>query len=341
MITHSHQTYKNYLRTNKFTWLITGAAGFIGSHLVEELLSLDQSVVGVDNFLTGKKENLEIVAKNQKNSFVKNFTLYEIDITNEAALEKLPSPDFILHQAALGSVPRSLESPIESNKNNVTGFLHVLYFSKQRQVKNFVYASSSSVYGDHQDLPKLEALTGNLQSPYAVTKMINEMYASVFSRSYDMCTVGLRYFNVFGPRQDPNGQYAAVIPRWIDSTLNDETLIINGDGSTSRDFCYVKNVVQANILAALSFENQITSPVYNISCGGQTTLNELASSIQESIKTLFPALEPKKLHTDFRKGDIKHSIADISKAKKFLGYLPEYEFDAGMKETINYSCQNL
>ena len=339
MINSLYQSIRESLQSKKSVWLVTGAAGFIGSHLVEELLALNQEVIGIDNFLTGKKINLDLIKIAQPKNFKNNFSFYEIDITNADQLNELPKIDYVLHQAALGSVPRSIENPIDTNHNNVTGFLNMLVFAKNQNIEKFIYASSSSVYGDHPELPKIEEQTGNLLSPYALSKKVNEQYAAVFSRVYKIKTVGLRYFNVFGPRQDPNGQYAAVIPKWINATLQNKPIIINGDGSTSRDFCYIKNVIQANILAALGDMPDKNAGIYNISCGGQTTLNELAKFIQDEVALYVKNLNSEILYQDFRKGDIKHSIADISMASKFLGYDPEYDFESGMKETIHSLCK--
>ena len=339
MINPLYQSRRESLRSKKYVWLVTGAAGFIGSHLVEELLALNQEVIGIDNFLTGKKTNLNLIKLSQPKNFKNNFSFYEIDITNADQLNELPKIDYVLHQAALGSVPRSIENPIDTNHHNVTGFLNMLVFAKNQGIERFIYASSSSVYGDHPALPKIEEQTGNLLSPYALSKKVNEQYAEVFSRVYKMKTIGLRYFNVFGPRQDPNGQYAAVIPKWISETMQNKSITINGDGSTSRDFCYIKNVVQANILAALGDIPDKNAGIYNISCGGQTTLNELARFIQDEVALYVENLKPEIIYQDFRKGDIKHSIADISMASKFLVYDPEYDFASGMKETINSLCK--
>jgi len=339
MINSLYQSIRESLQSKKSVWLVTGAAGFIGSHLVEELLTLNQEVIGIDNFLTGKKINLDLIKIAQPKNFKNNFSFYEIDITNADQLNELPKIDYVLHQAALGSVPRSIENPIDTNHNNVTGFLNMLVFAKNQNIEKFIYASSSSVYGDHPELPKIEEQTGNLLSPYALSKKVNEQYAEVFSRVYKIKTVGLRYFNVFGPRQDPNGQYAAVIPKWINATIQNKPITINGDGSTSRDFCYIKNVIQANILAALGDMPDKNAGIYNISCGGQTTLNELAKFIQDEVALYVKNLNSEILYQDFRKGDIKHSIADISMASKFLGYDPEYDFESGMKETIHSLCE--
>jgi len=339
MINSLYQSIRESLQSKKSVWLVTGAAGFIGSHLVEELLALNQEVIGIDNFLTGKKINLDLIKIAQPKNFKNNFSFYEIDITNADQLNELPKIDYVLHQAALGSVPRSIENPIDTNHNNVTGFLNMLVFAKNQNIEKFIYASSSSVYGDHPELPKIEEQTGNLLSPYALSKKVNEQYAEVFSRVYKIKTVGLRYFNVFGPRQDPNGQYAAVIPKWINATIQNKPITINGDGSTSRDFCYIKNVIQANILAALGDMPDKNAGIYNISCGGQTTLNELAKFIQDEVALYVKNLKSEILYQDFRKGDIKHSIADISMASKFLGYDPEYDFESGMKETIHSLCE--
>ena len=339
MINSLYQSIRESLQSKKSVWLVTGAAGFIGSHLVEELLTLNQEVIGIDNFLTGKKINLDLIKIAQPKNFKNNFSFYEIDITNADQLNELPKIDYVLHQAALGSVPRSIENPIDTNHNNVTGFLNMLVFAKNQNIEKFIYASSSSVYGDHPELPKIEEQTGNLLSPYALSKKVNEQYAEVFSRVYKIKTVGLRYFNVFGPRQDPNGQYAAVIPKWINATIQNKPITINGDGSTSRDFCYIKNVIQANILAALEDMPDKNAGIYNISCGGQTTLNELAKLIQDEVALYVKNLKSEILYQDFRKGDIKHSIADISMASKFRGYDPEYDFESGMKETIHSLCK--
>jgi len=339
MINYHYQSRKESLESKKSVWLVTGAAGFIGSHLVEELLALNQEVIGIDNFLTGKKTNLDLIQRAQPKNFKNNFSFHEIDITNADQLNELPKIDYVLHQAALGSVPRSIENPIDTNHHNVSGFLNMLVFAKNQGIEKFIYASSSSVYGDHPALPKTEKETGNLLSPYALSKKVDELYAEIFSRIYKIKTVGLRYFNVFGPRQDPNGQYAAVIPKWINATLLNKAIKINGDGSTSRDFCYVKNVVQANILAALGDMPDKNAGIYNISCGGSTTLNELARFIQDEIALYFENLKPEIIYQDFREGDIKHSIADISMASTFLGYDPEYDFESGMKETINSLCK--
>lgn len=339
MINSLYQSIRESLQSKKSVWLVTGAAGFIGSHLVEELLALNQEVIGIDNFLTGKKINLDLIKIAQPKNFKNNFSFYEIDITNADQLNELPKIDYVLHQAALGSVPRSIENPIDTNHNNVTGFLNMLVFAKNQNIEKFIYASSSSVYGDHPELPKIEEQTGNLLSPYALSKKVNEQYAEVFSRVYKIKTVGLRYFNVFGPRQDPNGQYAAVIPKWINATIQNKPITINGDGSTSRDFCYIKNVIQANILAALGDMPDKNAGIYNISCGGQTTLNELAKFIQDEVALYVKNLKSEILYQDFRKGDIKHSIADISMASKFLGYDPEHDFESGMKETIHSLCK--
>lgn len=339
MINSLYQSRRVSLRSKKSVWLVTGAAGFIGSHLVEELLALNQEVIGIDNFLTGKKTNLDHIRIAQPQNYKNNFSFYEIDITNADQLNELPKIDYVLHQAALGSVPRSIENPIDTNHNNVTGFLNVLVFAKNQGVERFIYASSSSVYGDHPALPKIEEQTGKILSPYALSKKVDELYAEIFSRVYKIQTVGLRYFNVFGPRQDPQGQYAAVIPKWINATIEKKPIIINGDGKTSRDFCYVKNVVQANILAALEDDIKAKDSIYNISCGGQTTLKELATSIHTEISRYKNNLNPEILYEDFRDGDIRHSIADISKATKSIGYKPEYDFASGIKETINFLCK--
>jgi UDP-N-acetylglucosamine 4-epimerase len=325
------ENLENYLINNQKTWLITGVGGFIGSNLLELLLKLNQKIVGIDNFSTGFKQNIENVLQQLPLNVQQNFKLLEADITSSAACEKaVCEVDYVLHQAALGSVPRSIENPPATNLHNVTGFLNILTAAKNAKVKRFVYASSSSVYGDSPILPKVEENTGNLLSPYAVSKATNELYAKAFSLCYGIETIGLRYFNVFGPRQSPKGPYAAVIPLWIDAMQNEKDIYINGDGTTSRDFCYVQNVLQANLLAALTTHPQAVNRVYNIAVGEQTTLNELFTILKDIIK---PS-QAQKIYNEFRKGDIKHSHADISLAKNLLGYAPRYNVVDGLIQTI-------
>lgn len=317
-------------------WLITGVAGFIGSHLLEELLKLNQKVIGIDNFITGFQSNLEEVKTLVNSNQWKNFTFFEGDITSQKDCKKVFSlkPNIILHQAALGSVPRSIENPSLTNHHNVTGFLNIIEFAKNENVTGFVYASSSAVYGDHPGLPKTEDQIGNCLSPYAVSKRVNELYSEVFKINFDFKAIGLRYFNVFGPRQSPNGPYAAVIPKWIEAITNNKAVEINGDDQISRDFCYVKNVVQANILAAMNQQKDIPK-VFNIACGSKTTLLELyriLSDLSISANPRQTRIEP--IYRDFRVGDIKHSLADITKAKKYLGYDPKFKIAEGLRESF-------
>ena len=317
-------------------WLITGVAGFIGSALLEELLKRDQEVVGLDNFSTGKRENLEDVQTLVTPGQWARFRFHEADIRDLEACRRLcAGTDVVLHQAALGSVPRSIEDPILTNQSNIDGFLNMLLASRDQGVKRFVYAASSSTYGDHPGLPKVEDQIGRPLSPYAVTKFVNELYAEVFSRLYGMETIGLRYFNIYGRRQDPLGAYAAVIPQWIGALLRGKQPIINGDGSTSRDFCYVDNAVQANLRAALADEAEALNTVYNIACQRQTSLNDLLRIIKARLAEARPEIariEP--VYGPFRQGDVLHSLADITKARKLLGYDPLYHIEEGLKETV-------
>mgnify|MGYP000971378626 CR=1 FL=1 len=314
-------------------WLITGVAGFIGSNLLERLLTLNQHVIGIDNFLTGHKSNIEEVRSFISPDQWGNFEFIEGDIRDLDICRKVCSEaDYVLHQAALGSVPRSIQNPIATNENNLVGFLNIMVAAKDAQVKRLVYASSSSVYGDHPDLPKVEDKTGRPLSPYAVTKKMNEAYADVFAEVYGFKTIGLRYFNVFGPRQDPNGPYAAVIPKWFSSLRSGEDVYINGDGETSRDFCFIENVVQANILAACTENEMALNHVYNVAYGGRTTLNELFAMIQEKAAARYPqATTIKQIYRDFRPGDIRHSLADIDKARRLLGYEPQFSVREGLE----------
>jgi UDP-N-acetylglucosamine/UDP-N-acetylgalactosamine 4-epimerase len=324
-------------------WLVTGCAGFIGSNLVETLLQLNQRVIGVDNFSTGYQHNLDDIQKNVSEEQWNNFTFFQGDITDYDMCDTVTqNVNIILHQAALGSVPRSIDNPINSNFSNVTGFLNLLTAAKNNNVKRFVYASSSSVYGDSPELPKIESKTGNLLSPYAVTKYTNELYAGVFHKCYEMETIGLRYFNVFGKRQDPAGAYAAVIPKWIASLLHNESVYINGDGETSRDFTYIDNVVQANILAGTVSEPLAFGEAFNTAVGGRLTLNELYSSINSRLAESLPSFEEKKaIYREFRQGDIRHSNANIDKIKRLLGYEPTHHIDQGLKECIHWYITNL
>jgi UDP-N-acetylglucosamine 4-epimerase len=321
-------------------WLVTGVAGFIGSNLLEELLNLGQIVIGLDNFSTGYRHNLEDVRSQVSEEAWRLFTFVEGDIRNMEDCQKVcDGVDYVLHQAALGSVPRSIDDPINTNQSNIDGFLNMLVASREAKVKRFVYAASSSTYGDHPGLPKREDIIGRPLSPYAVTKYVNELYADVFARTYGMECTGLRYFNVFGRRQDPNGAYAAVIPRWISELLNNEIPTINGDGETSRDFCYIDNATQANLLSATTENPEAVNQVYNIAAGSRTTLNELFNMIREllgdydaNIKNITPVYGP------FRPGDVRHSQADIQKAKDLLGYHPTHDVKSGMTKTVRWFC---
>jgi UDP-N-acetylglucosamine 4-epimerase len=327
------QSVISSLRSIPSTWLITGVAGFIGSNLLEGLLGLKQTVVGLDNFSTGSQKNLDLVRKSIATDQWNRFEFIQGDICDLATCRKALSNgvDYVLHQAALGSVPRSIHDPIASNLNNVTGFLNMLVASRDAQVKTFVYAASSSTYGDHPGLPKVEDQIGKPLSPYAVTKYVNELYADVFATTYGFRTIGLRYFNVFGPRQDPNGPYAAVIPKWMEQIRAGQVVQINGDGNTSRDFCYVENAIQANLLAATASEDA-KGQVYNVAVGHQTSLNELF----EYLKNIMEQPSAQANHVDFRKGDVRHSLANIDKARQLLGYHPEVDCREGLKRTVKY-----
>ena len=336
------QTLKE-LEQHPKTWLITGVAGFIGSNLAEFLLKHNQKVKGLDNFSTGYRHNLDDIKANVTQEQWANFDFTEGDIKDYETCGSITKDvDIILHQAALGSVPRSIDDPITSNLSNVTGFLNMLTATKNNGVKRFVYASSSSVYGDSKELPKVEERTGNLLSPYAVTKYTNELYAGVFHKVYDIEPIGLRYFNVFGKRQDPNGAYAAVIPKWLGSLINNEEVYINGDGETSRDFTYIANVIQSNILAGTTTNKEAFGQVFNAGIGGRLTLNELYNSISKKLEENLPNFTPKApIYRDFRPGDIRHSNANIDKLKKMLGYKPTHGIDEGLEESIKWYIENL
>lgn len=311
-------------------WLVTGCAGFIGSNLLETLLKLDQHVVGLDNFATGHQHNLDEVRATVGAERWARFEFIAGDIRDISACEQATKGvDYVLHQAALGSVPRSLNDPLTSNEVNVSGFLNMLTASHRSGVESFVYAASSSTYGDHPGLPKVEERIGKPLSPYAVTKYVNELYADVFARCYGFRTIGLRYFNVFGKRQDPNGAYAAVIPKWIDSMIVGEPIHINGDGETSRDFCFVENAVQANLLAAVAGDEQ-KNEVYNVAVGDATSLNQLFDNLRKFLKDHGIDYQHSPIYRDFRAGDVRHSLADISKISKGLGYAPQYRIADGL-----------
>ena len=324
---------QHQLRQAPHTWLITGVAGFIGSNLLEALLQLDQAVVGLDNFSTGHPRNLDEVQALVSPAQWARFRFIEGDIRDEADCETAcRGVDFVLHQAALGSVPRSLEDPVSTNAVNISGFLNLLVAARNARVKRFVYAASSSTYGNHPGLPKVEDQIGKPLSPYAVTKYVNELYAEVFGRAYGLPSIGLRYFNVFGPRQDPLGAYAAVIPQWINSLLSGRPVWIFGDGETSRDFCFVDNVVQANLRAATVSADEAVNQVYNIAVGERTTLNALYAQIRQLLGSAFPSLqEQPALHREARAGDVRHSLADIGKARQLLGYAPSHRLAAGLQ----------
>ena len=323
-------------KSNK--WLITGCAGFIGSNLLETLLKANQQVVGLDNFATGYQRNLDEVQQLVSPQQWANFSFIKGDIRNLADCQQACSDvDYVLHQAALGSVPRSIADPVTSNDTNISGFLNMLLAARDAGVKRFVYAASSSTYGDHPALPKVEDAIGKPLSPYAVTKYVNELYADVFSRSYGFHSIGLRYFNVFGPRQDPNGAYAAVIPKWTAAMIADQSVKINGDGETSRDFCFVDNAVQANIRAALADIEH--SEVFNVALGDRTTLNELFAAIAESLADNGIHYKKTAQYGDFRAGDVRHSQADISKAQRMLGYAPQYRIREGLSLAMPWYIQ--
>jgi UDP-N-acetylglucosamine 4-epimerase len=326
------------LASGRRNWLVTGAAGFIGSNLVERLLALGQSVVGLDNFSTGHRANLEDVHSVVGDDLWRNFVFVEGDIRElDDCRQVAEGVDFVLHQAALGSVPRSIAEPILSNSSNVDGFLNMLVAARDAGVKRFVYAASSSTYGDHPGLPKVEDTIGRPLSPYAVTKYVNELYADVFARCYGLEVIGLRYFNVFGPRQDPKGAYAAVIPRWIEALLSGTACQINGDGETSRDFCYIDNTVQANLLAACTENPAAVNQVYNVAFGGRTSLNQLYGEIRDQLARSLPELRGKEAHySEFRAGDVRHSQADIGRAMTLLGYCPEFDVHRGLATTVDW-----
>jgi UDP-N-acetylglucosamine 4-epimerase len=335
-IAHPHfRSVRDRLSARPKVWLITGVAGFIGSNLLEELLSLGQTVVGIDNFSTGHKSNLDSVLATRPDA-TRRFTFIEGDIRDlDTCRNACRGVDYVLHEAALGSVPRSIHDPLTSAQVNVDGTLHILIAARDAGVRRVVYASSSSVYGDNTELPQVEDRTGRVLSPYAATKAANEMFADVFQRTYEMEIIGLRYFNVFGPRQDPNGAYAAVIPRWVQNLLNDQPCSIFGDGETSRDFCHVANVIQANLLAAVNATGQATGQPYNIACGESTSLNALFCLLRDGLAIYRPSIrsaEPQ--YGPFRPGDVRRSFANIAKARANLGYEPQYQIKDGLAETL-------
>jgi UDP-N-acetylglucosamine 4-epimerase len=348
----AYQDLLTRLPTESRTWLITGVAGFIGSNLLETLLKLNQRVVGLDNFATGHQRNLDEVQTLVTAAQWGNFSFIQGDIreladcqramvwkdpviASEARQSMPPIPvDYVLHQAALGSVARSLEDPLLTNSTNITGFVNMLVTARDAKVKSFTYAASSSTYGDHPGLPKVEDIIGKPLSPYAVTKYVNELYADVFARGYGFNTIGLRYFNVFGPRQDPEGAYAAVIPKWTAALLQGEPVFINGDGETSRDFCYVDNVVQINLLAATVANPEARNQVYNVAVGDRTTLNELFALLRDNLASHGVSATTQPVYRDFRAGDVRHSQADIAKAQRLLGYAPTYRLAEGVAQAM-------
>mgnify|MGYP000218046341 CR=1 FL=1 len=341
--TESNLALIDQLKTQPRTWLVTGVAGFIGSNLLEALLNLGQHVVGLDNFATGHEKNLAEVEDLVGPHAWAKFRLIRGDIADlDTCHLACAGVDYVLHEAALGSVPRSIEEPLLTNASNVTGFLNMLVAARDAGVKRFIYAASSSTYGDHPDLPKVEEVIGKPLSPYAVTKYVNELYADVFHRCYGFNSVGLRYFNIFGPRQDPEGAYAAVIPKWIASLIAGEPVYVNGDGETTRDFCFIDNAVQANLLAALSENPGALNEVYNVALNERISLNQLFEVIRTLLLPRFPHLAGvKPIYREFRAGDVRHSQADISKAQTRLGYTPTHRVAEGLKSAMDWYINDL
>lgn len=338
-----YEQLKSRLATESHVWLVTGVAGFIGSNLLEVLLGLDQQVVGLDNFATGHQRNLDQVRLALSPEQWARFRFIEGDIRDlDVCRAACQGVEYVLHQAALGSVPRSLQDPVTTNGTNIGGFLNMQVAARDEGVKRFVYAASSSTYGDHPALPKVEGAIGKPLSPYAVTKLVNELYADVFSRSYGFHSIGLRYFNIFGPRQDPAGAYAAVIPKWISAMISGAPVLINGDGETSRDFCYIANAVQANLLAATTEDENAVNQVYNVAVGDRTSLNDLFACLRLALITRFDHLQNfSPIYQDFRAGDVRHSLADISKAHTLLGYEPTHRIGDGLTEALDWYVANL
>jgi UDP-N-acetylglucosamine 4-epimerase len=330
----AYEQIKQTLLNEPKTWLVTGVAGFIGSNLLETLLLLNQKVVGLDNFATGFQHNLDEVQSLVSAQQWQGFTFIEGDIRNlEDCQAACTGVDYVLHQAALGSVPRSIADPIATNDTNISGYLNMLVAARDAHVSSFTYAASSSTYGDHPALPKVEDAIGNPLSPYAVTKYVNELYADVFARTYDFNTIGLRYFNIFGKRQTPDGAYAAVIPKWTAAMIQDDNVFVNGDGDTSRDFNFIENAVQANILAATA-NSDAKNQVYNVAVGGRTTLNTLFTALKESLNENGVSYNQDPVYQDFRAGDVRHSQADISKIKTKLGYDPQFDIIQGIQKAM-------
>jgi len=339
----AYEQTKNWMLSHPKIWLITGAAGFIGSNLLEWLLRLDQKVIGMDNFSTGMRANLEQVKGAVQAQQWAQFVFIEGDICDlEACRRACDGVDYVLHEAALGSVPHSIADPVRTNESNVTGFLNMLVAARDNRVKRLVYAASCASYGDHPALPSVEENIGRHLSPYALTKYINELYAKVFGRCYALETVGLRYFNVFGPRQDPEGAYAAVIPKWIAALIRNETVFVNGDGETGRDYCYIENVVQANLLAATTLRREAVNQVYHVGVNARTSLNQLLRLLCESLQPLYPHLQSfVPTYRGFRPGDVRDSQADISKAARLLGYQPAYTVRTGLSAALEWYVRNL
>lgn len=332
-----YQTVCEQLKHQPKTWLITGVAGFIGSNLLETLLKLDQKIVGLDNFATGHQHNLDEVQSLVTTEQWARFTFIQGDIRNfEDCQTACAGVDYVLHQAALGSVPRSIADPITTNAANITGFLNMLIAARDAKVASFTYAASSSTYGDHPALPKVEENIGNPLSPYAVTKYVNELYADVFAKTYGFKAIGLRYFNVFGKRQDPNGAYAAVIPKWTAAMISGDDVFINGDGETSRDFCFIENTVQANILAATTQNEEAKNQVYNVAVGDRTTLNDLFNALKAALNENGVIYTKEPVYRDFRAGDVRHSQASIEKVTKLLAYVPEYKIHEGIQKAMTW-----
>lgn len=339
---NQYQQVCDKLKTAPRTWLVTGVAGFIGSNLLETLLKLNQTVVGLDNFATGHQHNLDEVQSLVTAEQWAKFSFIEGDIRQFADCQKAcVGVDYVLHEAALGSVPRSIADPITTNETNISGFLNMLTAARDAGVASFTYAASSSTYGDHPALPKVEENIGKPLSPYAVTKYVNELYADVFAKTYGFKTIGLRYFNVFGQRQDPKGAYAAVIPKWTSSMIAGEDVFINGDGETSRDFCFIQNVVQANILAATTQSDEAKNQVYNVALGDRTTLNALYRAIQAALATNDVNFERDPVYREFRAGDVRHSQASIAKIEQHLGYAPQFKIDEGIQLAMRWYVNNL
>jgi len=334
----AYESLKHQLKAGPKTWLVTGVAGFIGSNLLEALLKLDQRVVGLDNFSTGHQRNLDEVQSLVAQSQWAGFRFIKGDIRDIATCRQASKDvDYILHQAALGSVPRSIEDPVSTNQSNIDGFLNMLVAAQEAKVQRFVYAASSSTYGDRPELPKVEDKIGKPLSPYAVTKLVNELYAEVFAQTYGFKTIGLRYFNIFGRRQDPDGAYAAVIPKWIAALIKNEPVYINGDGETSRDFCYIENAIQANLLAATVTNMDATNQVYNVALGDRTSLNQLYFHLRDDLASKFSHLkDASPVYRDFRAGDVRHSLADVGKAQRLIGYQPTHRIDKGLKEAMDW-----